>query len=220
MERRLTETRYDGTGLPATRRLSDSGRLAGGQGGKEAGKKEAGREEGGRPAVGRAGSTSRPPQRAGPPRASAFPQRRLQPRGWARLPACPSPLHPRPGLGGGVGGWVWGDKSRARRSAGERICKGVGLGAGGAVMAAVGKWWMSGSGAGRGGFSVWSRHGTAPGVCGWLCPGWGSLLNEFSFPRLRWRDAKYIRFRVRWKRYRGVKRVSKSFNDYYYFFNW
>lgn len=108
MERRLTETRYDGTGLPATRRLSDSGRLAGGQGGKEAGKKEAGREEGGRPAVGRAGSTSRPPQRAGPPRASAFPQRRLQPRGWARLPACPSPLHPRPGLGGGVGGGCGG----------------------------------------------------------------------------------------------------------------
>lgn len=140
MERRLTETRYDGTGLPATRRLSDSGRLAGGQGGKEAGKKEAGREEGGRQGGRRSGGRAVPP---GPRRGQARPAPPRSLSGGfspAGGPGSP-PVLPRSTRGRGWGGWgwLWGDKSRARRSAGERVCKGVGLGAGGAVMAAVGK---------------------------------------------------------------------------------
>lgn len=105
MERRLTETRYDGTGLPATRRLSDSGRLAGGQGGKEAGREEGGRQGRRREAGGRSGgqylpapAEGRPAPRLRVPSAAASAPR------VGPAPRLSFPAPPAAGVEGGGGG--------------------------------------------------------------------------------------------------------------------
>lgn len=109
---------------------------AGREGRRQGRRRQAGKKEGGRRSVGRAvpPGPRRGQARPAPPRSLSG---GFSPAGGPGSP----PVLPRSTRGRGWGGWgwLWGDKSRARRSAGERVCKGVGLGAGGAVMAAVGK---------------------------------------------------------------------------------